>query len=122
MKRLFCGGSAIWDLHRQRFNEYLPNGSVYAAYGMTEVPAYLTIGSTAEPMGSVGLLGPGLTVRILDDNGMRCGPGVDGELAIHLDIPCLPYWNDETQSKVLLDAHMVGCRVEMWVDSSRRDF
>lgn len=110
MKRLYCGGSAVSDLHRQRMNRFLPNGSIFVVYGLSEVPGFLTTGISPDPKSSVGLLGPGQRVQIRDFSDRLCGPNEDGELWIQLEIPCIGYWNDEEKTNELIDE-------EGWVQS-----
>lgn len=102
MKRLYCGGSILSRLHGLKMNEYLPNGGVYVVYGLSEVPGYISVGTSTEAVSNVGNLAPGHRVRVLDENGNTCGPNMEGELLVHAAIPFMPYWNNEVQSKELL--------------------
>lgn len=103
MKRLFCGGSAVPDAHRQRMNKFMSNGSINVVYGLSEVPGFLTCGVSPDPPSSVGLLGQGHSVQVRDPCGNLCGPNEEGELWFRVEIPCMGYWNDTENSKDLLD-------------------
>lgn len=103
VKRLFCGGSVISHLQRQRMKQYLINGSIYLTYGLSEVPGYVTMGQSNESESSVGQLGSGYRVRIHDDNGNSCGPNQEGEIIIIGEIPYMGYWNDKIQTSELMD-------------------
>lgn len=102
VKRLYTGGSVICPLQVKRMNQYLPNGSIHVAYGLSEV-GRVSVGVSGQCESSVGLLLPGLRVQVFDDNGSACGPNEEGELIVQSEIPYMGYWNDEIQTLELLD-------------------
>lgn len=103
MKRLYCTGSVICHLQSQRMNKYLPNGYIYVVYGLSEASGFVSVGISGERESSVGLMLPGHRIRVLDDNGIRCGPNEEGELIIKGEIPHMGYWNDAIQNGELID-------------------
>lgn len=103
MKKLFCGGSVISDLHCHRLDKYIPNGSILLVYGMTETAGMVTHGVLGDRDAAVGLLLPGQHIRIVSENGSVCGPNEKGEVHIKAEIPYMGYWNDSVKTQELFD-------------------
>ena len=65
------------------FEEIMPNGRVTQLWGMTELQAgtYTRPDTPLEKVaGTAGRPSPGAEVRVVDENGVDAGPGVEGEL------------------------------------------
>jgi crotonobetaine/carnitine-CoA ligase len=66
--------AAIWESFQKRFDV-----EIFEWYGAVEGGlAFKPIGKG--PVGSFGKPAPGLDMRILDENDVECGPGVEGEI------------------------------------------
>lgn len=88
-----CGGSVTPTELCSRINKFLPR-SIYVAYGMSEMAGIITLNFPEPRAGSVGQLGNGTTLKIVDDDGNRCGIGENGEICYLLQIPFLGYYTD----------------------------
>jgi acyl-CoA synthetase (AMP-forming)/AMP-acid ligase II len=109
--RLFTAGSAALPAADfERFAE-LTGHRILERYGMSET--LLTLSNPADGErrpGSVGLPVPGFEVRLVDDDGQDCAPGVPGELAVRGVGLMTGYWNqpEATQSAFRDDWFMTG--------------
>lgn len=90
------------NLHTN-INRYLPNGYVSVSYGLTEVGGAVSGGIACSKIGSVGFLDPGVMVKIITENGEKCGIGEDGELYIKSAYPFLGYYRDQEATKKATD-------------------
>lgn len=62
-------------------NQHLPNGSVYVVYGMSEISNAVSLDyPITDGNDTVGRLIGGCCVKIVDENGNRCGANEDGEM------------------------------------------
>jgi acyl-CoA synthetase (AMP-forming)/AMP-acid ligase II len=82
-------------------------GPIFANnYGSTETGASATLhplqhmhhGQVAKRLGSIGQEIPGTTIRIVDENGVDCAPGVVGELVLKGDSLFSGYWNKSSET------------------------
>jgi crotonobetaine/carnitine-CoA ligase len=75
VRRVFSAGmpAAIWEKFAKRFNVTIIEG-----YGAVEGGFAINMGDG--PIGSFGKPPPGLEMKIVDENGDECPPGVPGEL------------------------------------------
>lgn len=86
------------------FNSYLPNGSVNTGYGLTEVGYNVSVDFPHfSGKDTVGRLVSGYTVKIVDDQGNRCGVGVSGEICIKSRHKFLGYYKNEELTRAALD-------------------
>ncbi len=71
---------------------------VHDGYGLTESSAVAasTLGVDDPPLGSVGLLMPGIEARIVDTDGTECLTGDPGELWLRGPTISPGYWGDES--------------------------
>ena len=91
--RLFVSGSAplpapVFEAFRERFGH-----AILERYGMTET--LMTLGNPYEGerrVGSVGRPFPGVSVRIVDQDGRDVASGETGELWVQSDTVCAGYW------------------------------
>jgi acyl-CoA synthetase (AMP-forming)/AMP-acid ligase II len=92
--RLFTAGSAALPVADFERFEALTGHRILERYGMSET--LLTLSNPADGErrpGSVGLPVPGFEVRIVDDDGQDCAPGVPGEIWVRGIGLMTEYWN-----------------------------
>lgn len=79
----------------KEFESYLSkSASIIEAYGMTEMAGGVVIGFSKCSNESIGRILNGFTVKIVDENGYRCGIGVQGEICINHRFKFLGYLGD----------------------------
>lgn len=102
----FCtGGNYVpIDLPKQ-LNKYLRGGkNVHVLYGLTEVAGPLTADyPESGKNGTVGRLCAGTWMKIVDENGNRCGPNVNGEICIKPRYKFLGYYGNEEATRSAVD-------------------
>lgn len=81
VKSLFAGGFKVPDAIMDEFNQYLPNGSVCNAYGLTEIGYNIAI-DFPHFTGKGGRLTNGFSVKVIDEQNNLCDAGIDGEVCI----------------------------------------
>lgn len=93
IRHLLIGGWSTPLSIIKEFESYLSDdGSVNNGYGMTELGAYIAIDfPKCSDTESVGRILHGITVKIIDKNGNRCGIDVMGEICIKDRFKCLGY-------------------------------
>lgn len=104
LKIVITGGTKMPLNLKLEMNRHLPNGNIYVGYGMTETLRVSKEYPISNELDTVGKLAPGMTVKIIDDNGHRCGPNVDGEICVKLHPKPLGYYSNEAATKKLFDA------------------
>ncbi len=95
LKCYWVGGNRIAVGAPAEINKYLPNGKMCTAYGMTELS--LLISGTFDALveeDHAGKLVDGCIVKIIDESGMRCGVGVDGEICVKCRHPFMGYYGN----------------------------
>lgn len=104
IKCYFVGGNRIPIGAPAEINKYLPNGKMCTGYGLTEISLLLSETFT-EPTekDTAGKLVHGTVVKIVDDNGIRCGIGVDGEICVKCNHPFLGYYRNEKATTEAVD-------------------
>lgn len=98
-----CTGSMVTQELCSRMNEYLPK-SIYVGYGMTEAGGIVSLNYPEARPGSVGQLTRGVTAKVIDVHGNRCGIGKDGEVCILLQQPFLGYYGDAVATAAAVDS------------------
>lgn len=81
VKSLFAGGFKVPDSIMNEFNQYLPNGSVCNAYGITEIGYNVAI-DYPHFTGKGGRITNGFSVKVVDEQNNLCDADVDGEICI----------------------------------------
>lgn len=99
LKMQICGGSAVHPELITKMNTYIPNLKIYAAYGMTEHTGGLTVNYPNSVLGSVGQLTISMQVRIIDDDGQRCGIDEDGEIFAKPIFPFLGFYGKPKETQ-----------------------
>lgn len=86
------------------FNKNFPDGDTYNLMGMTEtcgIYCYARMKSSNED--TAGQLRPHIEMKIVDNNGHRCGVNVDGEVCLKLKHRFLAYYNNEEATRETFD-------------------
>ena len=100
----FAGESVSFD-DIDRLLALAPSLKVYVMYGQTEASArlsYLDPGMLREKRGSVGKSIPGVTLRVVNEQGADAAPGEVGEIIAAGDSIMRGYWrNDDATREVL---------------------
>lgn len=92
--RLFCSGSA--PLAAETLNEFeaLTGHTILERYGMTETGMNLSNPYVGKRVaGTVGTPLPGVTMRIVNEQGQDVAPGEEGELLVRGSNVFCGYWN-----------------------------
>jgi len=79
----------------------LPGTQVFVMYGQTEATArlsYLPPDCLDTKLGSIGKGIPGVTLRVVDENGHDVAPGEVGEIVAHGDNVALGYWRSTEET------------------------
>lgn len=97
-------GSKLHAELETRMNRYLPNCKVYSGYGMSEATGIVSVNYPEPRIDSVGLLAPGLCVKIIDDQGNACGIGENGEIVLNMQYQFVGYYGDAESTGDTLDA------------------
>lgn len=104
LKLQATGGSKVPMHVKNELNSYLPNGHVYVGYGMSEVCGLISFDDpSAKHKDSVGRLVIGTHMKIVDDDGNRCGVNVDGEICLKMNYKCLGYYENKKSTDELFD-------------------
>lgn len=105
LKFQMVGGSKLPFHVQKEMNFYLPNGNVHNGYGMSEIAGIASCDYPG-PSGkdsSVGRLINGIQMKIIDDEGNRCGINVDGEICLKVNYRFLGYYGNPEATNQLFD-------------------
>lgn len=94
VEHMFLCGCSVPFYMRKELNSHLSNGEIHNEYGLTEVGPIAIDFPDSSGVDTVGTLLNGFTVKIVDDEGNRCGAGVDGEICIKSRYKFLGYYKD----------------------------
>lgn len=95
----FYVGSKVSKNMIERWNQYLCDGiSAHNTYAMTEMTGHIAVDYPGCGKNNVvGQLVDGFSIKIIDQNGNRCGPNVSGKICIKKTQPFAGYFgNDKT--------------------------
>lgn len=96
VRAILCGGSKLSVGIAVEMLGYLKDGEVRQIYGMTEVGGGTTsISIRTEEDTSVGQLSLGIQMKIVDDDGNRCGVNECGEICTITKYKFLGYYKNE---------------------------
>ncbi|XP_031639321.1 4-coumarate--CoA ligase 1-like [Contarinia nasturtii] len=105
LKRQMTGGSRTPMIVKNEMNSCLPNGRVYVGYGLTEISGIAAIDDPlSKDKDTVGRLNVGIHVKIIDENGKRCGINVNGEICLKTNYKCLGYYENPKATNELFDS------------------
>lgn len=98
--QLVIGGKTPYQVQTE-FNAKLPNGKVYICYGLSETAGIVTVNVNSKD--AVGQLLSCDSVKIVDDDGNRCGINEDGEICVKSHFKFLGYYGNPEASEELFD-------------------
>lgn len=101
-KIIFYGGKLPKTLAID-IKHYFPNADVQSLYGMTEMGRISTGIVDIHANGNVGQLYYGCAVKIVDEDGKRCGPNVNGEICVKIKHQFLGYFDDSNATVAAID-------------------
>ncbi|XP_031621711.1 4-coumarate--CoA ligase-like 7 [Contarinia nasturtii] len=95
-----AGGKCSLNVQNE-INARLPNGKVFAVYGLSEAGSGMSVnlGNTD----SVGQLLGYCTVKIVDEDGKRCGVGEKGEICFKTNYKFLGYYGNQKATDEAFD-------------------
>lgn len=93
LKQYVSGGSYVPNELCVRMKQFLPN-PIYIRYGMSELCGLIAMGYPNPKVGAVGKLASRTTIKIVNSDGNRCGPGVNGEICFWSHYPFLGYYGN----------------------------
>lgn len=99
----WSGGSFVHNEIIEKMNRYLPNGEVNIGYGITEIAGGIAIDFPHLKAHTVGQLAPGVSLKIVDENGLRLGPGRDGEICFDSKYKFLGYYGNAEATQEMFD-------------------
>ncbi len=100
----FAGESTSFE-DIKKLKELAPHIKIFVMYGQTEATArlsYLDPDLIFEKVGSIGKGIPGVTLRVLTEEGMEAPPGEIGEIVASGDNIMRGYWNNEADTKTVV--------------------
>lgn len=98
--QLVIGGKTPYQVQTE-FNAKLPNGKVYVCYGLSEAAGIVTVNVNNKD--AVGQLLNCYSVKIIDDDGKRCGINEDGEICVKSYFKFLGYYGNSMATEELFD-------------------
>ncbi|XP_031623989.1 probable 4-coumarate--CoA ligase 1 [Contarinia nasturtii] len=94
------GAKCSFNIHRE-INAKLPNGKVVSGYGMSEASSAISMNLGDND--SVGQLLGSFIVKIVDENGNRCGIGENGEICFKTNYKFLGYFGNQKATDEVFD-------------------
>jgi long-chain acyl-CoA synthetase len=101
LRKLQQAGGKLQSVLIQELVEAFPQAKVFVMYGQTEATArlsYLPPNLLDTKLGSIGKGIPGVTLKVIDENGGEVKPGDVGEIFAWGDNISPGYWNDPEAS------------------------
>lgn len=102
VKRILCYGGILPHTLVTDIKRHFPNAELVNLYGLTET-GEVSMGNVDDCNVSCGKLCKNCTVKIIDDDGNRCGPNVNGELCVKTEHQFLGYFNDTDANAAAID-------------------
>lgn len=100
---ILVGGQLPHNM-KTKFDQQLPHGNVIATYGMSELSGPMSFDYPASrKKDTSGRLIPGCCVKIIDDDGNRCGIDVKGEVRIKMHYQFLGYFKNQEATDEIFD-------------------
>lgn len=100
---LFCYGAKVPTHIAAEINSYFANAHTTTAYGMTEIGVVCESSFKLQANGGAGLLLADCMAKIVDENGLNCGPMVNGEVFIKKRYKFLGYLDHPELSEATVD-------------------
>lgn len=102
VREIYVYGGHLPDNLIDRINQYFPNARVIAWYGSTEL-GMVAYRFPQDADGSSGTFVNGFTIKIVDNDGKRCGPNESGELCLKKEHTFRGYLDDPKATAAALD-------------------
>lgn len=96
------GGKLPCSLRAQLLR-HLPNLNLHSGYGFSEVGVVASDVPTTRNKDSAGKLADAVCVKVIDEDGNRCGPNVDGEICVKTFYKFLGYYGDQKATERFFD-------------------
>lgn len=103
VQAIFFYGCKIPNNLVSEVNRYFPNALLLSCYGLTEIGIVTFSILDAHSNPNSGDLYPGTIAKIIDDNGIRCGPNINGEICIKKKSSFLGYLGDRQTTAAAVD-------------------
>lgn len=104
VSELYCYGAKVPSHIAAEFNRYFRNAHTTAAYGMTEIGVVCESSFKLQENDGAGRLLADCLAKIVDENGMSCGPMVNGEVCIKKRYKFLGYLEHLELSEAAVDS------------------
>lgn len=107
LRYITCAGESTRIDDITQLNTLAPHVKLFIMYGQTEASArlsYLNPDLVMEKPGSVGKAIPGVTIRVVTEEGHDVPPGVIGEIIASGDNIMAGYWNNEAETRSTIKA------------------
>lgn len=98
--QMVTGGKCSFNV-QTGLNAILPNGKVHACYGLSESGGVMT--ANLSDTDSVGQVVSFHAIKIIDDNGNRCGIEEDGEICFKTNYRFIGYYDNQKATDDALD-------------------
>lgn len=99
--QFIVAGNKISSSIIEEFQSFLPNGRVLNRYGTTELGG--AISTNFNDVRSAGQLTIGNVIKIIDENGNRCGVNTNGEICTKCPFAFLGYYGNRELSQEVVD-------------------
>lgn len=105
VKHMIYGGAKV-PLHiKKEFTAHLPNGCVTAGYGLSEMAGGISMEfPDLSGKDTAGRILNGYHIKVIDDDGNRCGIGENGEIRIKSRHKLLGYHKNKQLSESAIDS------------------
>ena len=116
--------SALPQKHIRIIGNMFPKAQIFSMYGLTECKrcTYLPPADLERKRGSVGIAIPNTEIWVVDNNGHRVGPGVEGQLVVRGATVMQGYWGKpEESAERLRPGPLLGERVLFTGDICKMD-
>jgi acyl-CoA synthetase (AMP-forming)/AMP-acid ligase II len=103
LRTLTNSGGRVPTRHLEELRRLLPGTRIYLMYGLTEAfrSTYLPPEDLDRGPDCIGKAVPNTEIRVLDDSGQECGPGVTGELVHRGPTVALGYWGKDAETRAV---------------------
>lgn len=102
VRQIFVYGGHVPNILTDQVYRYFPNAKLSIWYGLTEI-GMISAYDPKESKDGGGNFGFGYTIKVIDDNGNRCGPNTLGELCVKKEHTFHAYLDDPTATAAALD-------------------
>lgn len=103
LKFVLVGGDRVPIHLKNALQKHIPNGRVCTGMAMSELGCGIGIDYPPTNKDTIGQLGDGNCVKIVDHDGNRCGVNVDGELCIKTNAKFIGYYGDQQATDDTID-------------------